>query len=112
MANLKLYQIPRSVLAKEPKPIAQIDFLESLPDLGFDRKRLETQEMLPLIAAIADLIATKLGYAARTNYGVVSVFDPNAMSEYEKLLEACRMEVGKEPTADAVADDKKKKRKK
>jgi len=97
MTDLKLYQIPRSVLAKEPKPLMEIDVLEALAEQGFDRGTLESKELLPIIGAIAALMATRLGYTAKANYGVVSMFDAEAFAEYERLVENYRMRVGMDP---------------
>lgn len=92
MADLKLYQIPRSVLAKEPKPIVQIDFPEELAKAGQNRQMLETPESLALINGVANTLVTALGYVGKVNYGVVSVFDKIQWAEYESLLEQYRMD--------------------
>ena len=75
MIDIKLYQIPKSVLAKEPKPIIEIDFLEELEEQGFTRNFLEAPQTLSLIGKVTGLCAEKLGHASKTNYGVLSVFD-------------------------------------
>ena len=117
MSDLKIYQIPRAVLAKEPKPLAQIDLLERLAEHGFDPKKLEEPPTLSLIGAIADLIVGALGNTARTNYGVISVFDKQELAAYQELVEQYRVqgtapEAPTKGTASKVKKEKKKKKKK
>lgn len=108
MSDLKLYQIPRSVLRQEPKPFVEIDFVEQLQQQGFDKPFLEAPQTLTLIGKVAELISVRLGHAARTNYGVLSVFDKGAMAEYEQLVEKYRMH----PLEELLSPDKGKKKKK
>jgi len=114
MSDLKIYQIPRAVLAQEPKPLAQIDLLEQLAEHGFDAKELETPATLSLINAIADLIVGALGNTARTNYGVVSVFDARELAAYQELVEQYRVQgaAGGEATAESKSKPAKKAKKK
>ena len=111
MSDLKLYQIPRSVLRQEPKPIAQIDFLEQLQQQGFDRAFLEAPQALTLIGRVAELISLQLGYAARVNYGVLSIFDKGEMAEYEQLVEKYRMNPVSDLPSSSEGRKKKKKKK-
>lgn len=99
MADIKLYQIPRSILAREPKPILEIDFVEELQSQGFPAEQLESPQTLSLIGAVAARVAEGLGNTVKTNYGVLSVFDRNEMSEYQTLLEKYRMNPEPEPAA-------------
>ena len=110
MAELKLYQIPRSILAQEPKPMLEIDFVEELQAEGFTPEQLETPQTLALIGNVAARVAERLGHAAKTNYGVLSVFDRGQMSAYQALLEDYRM--NPEPAAKQHTDDEVKKKKK
>jgi len=109
---LKLYQIPRSVLRQAPKPIAEIDFVEQLQEQGFQKPFLETPQTLALIGRVAELISVRLGHAARTNYGVLSIFDKVEMAEYEQLLENYRMNPVADPPLPSDGKKKKKKKKK
>ena len=111
MSELKLYQIPRSVLRKEPKPIAEIDVLEHLQEQGFDKPFLEAPQTLTLIGRIAELISARLGHAARTNYGVLSIFDKAEMADYQQLVENYRMNPVAEPPSPGNGKRKKKKKK-
>ncbi len=110
MADIKLYQIPRSILAQEPKPILEIDFLEELQAEGFTPRQLESPQTLALIGNVAARVAERLGHAAKTNYGVLSVFDQAQMSAYKALLEDYRM--NPEPATSSGEGKKKKKKKK
>ena len=116
MTDLKLYQIPKSVLMKEPKPTIEIDFLEELEEQGFAKGFLETPQTLSVIGRVAGLCAEKLGHAYKTNYGVLSIFDNEEMTAYEKLVENFRMTLsddeGAPPQGKAKKDKKKKKKKK
>jgi hypothetical protein len=112
VSDLKLYQIPRSVLRKEPKPIAEIDFLEELQEQGFDKPFLETPQTLTLIGKIAELISLRLGHAARTNYGVLSIFDKDEMADYQQLVENYRMNPVDTPSSPDEGKTKRKKKKK
>ncbi len=118
MSDLKIYQIPRAVLAKEPKPLAQIDLLEQLAERGFQSKELQDPAALSLIKGVADLVVGGLGYTARTNYGVVSVFDPQELAAYEELVEKYRVQGAERDEAveaggaNPTKKDKKKKKKK
>ena len=112
MTTLKLYQVPKSVLAKEPKPIMEIDFLEVLEDQGFAKNFLEAPQTLSLIGKVAGLCAEKLGHASKTNYGVLSVFDRAEMDAYEKLVENYRMTLADDEAVSEKRPKKEKKKKK
>jgi hypothetical protein len=108
MADIKLYQIPRSILAQEPKPVLEIDFVEELQAEGFTPEQLEAPQTLALIGNVAARVAERLGHAAKTNYGVLSVFDAAQMSAYQALLEDYRMN----PEPETIGEETKKKKKK
>lgn len=100
MADVKLYQVPRSILAQEPKPVLEIDFVEELKDEGYSVEQLETPQTLSLIGTVAARVAERLGHATKTNYGVLSVFDSEQMHAYQVLLENYRMNPEQEPEPD------------
>ena len=112
MTDIKLYQIPKSVLMKEPKPILEIDFLEELVEEGFAKTFLETPQTLSLIGKVASLCAERLGQSYKTNYGVLSIFNKEEMDAYEQLVENFRMTVVHEDEEDATEGGKKEKKKK
>lgn len=115
MADIKIYQIPKSVLMKEPKPIIEIDFVEELGEQGFDKTFLETPQTLSLIGKVASLCAERLGQSYKTNYGVLSIFDKEQMDAYEKLVENFRMTLvdeGEDRVTETGKKGKKKKKKK